>query len=1048
MSSTTALQLRRHLSAVLQKSPGQMLGLYGEAGVGKSFLLGTLLQETPCKHFVVQSSMSIAEMARGLPVASNLPAWAKNQLEQLQRGQTLNSQALGDTLVVTLSALAPFILVFEDLHDVSPERLELILKIAKAISRTRGLALIASSRAALPAPFRSYRLEALDRIAADALLEVQAKSTLPPEAKDWVYARAQGNALFTLEFWRYLLRLGAFWSDGERWQWRKPDDGFVPISIEALILDLLDSRMTVQSRQVLEVRALLEQSDVGVAFELWVDVARVSLEVLCASISELQTLGVLQDSRFAHPLFREVLTREIPSERLRGYRLSAIGALEKNHPEQAAMFLDGLSLKTENAIALLKAAQTSAEARGDKIAALKWLARIVEFLDEPERTRQALEAARAMVGFQIVQAEKLAAIAASGANPSPEAVVFYAEVLARVGHSEQAELLLEAQTGMGLDQFQTLILIKQLQGHSEKVMQLWNTHLDLQSLVDTHTMSHICFSLVRLSRLTQAKQLLEVMFARQDQDFKSLYYLHNSQMILAGADNDYPQALVASKKAIEFADQYQQPSLKLQSLRNHAVICRNMGRLVEAREHFLNALDLSLQLGDSRRYAVIQDSLASILFDEGRFEEAEILYQEVQKQYMLYDLRPSSCDNHLDQANLYLDWQPTSGIPLALRHARAGLQLAREMDVIYFLTRALELTARAEALNRNPNQALVLAQELQALAQLHPNEKDRSLLTLGFALEANGRHHKARESFLQSEAEYKRNQLAANAERAGLEVDRLTGDIENAKKRHAWFLAQGLLGDARVALRYFPEISSFDHPSSPTSESSEPNLRLNVLGLTQLERDGQKIVYRGKKRLELLCYLLEARIAGRSEVSAFELAEVFYPDHSDKDAKHTLRQQVYLIRSELGQQVIHSTTNGYALRNLNSDAELFFTTLDTRLWRGVYLERMSEGWDGNVGESLTQALRSGFERLLEHDFVEAARVGEILLTMQPYDADLLLQVLQAHHSAGLIKSATRLYTEAQERFWGVHETLPKRLEDFLNTKLEPRVLTASPINNF
>ncbi len=1044
MPPSTVLQLQRHFSAVIQKSPGQVIGLFGEPGVGKSHLLETLLRETPCKHLKVDSGMSVAEIVKGLPRPANLPAWAKTQLEQLQRGQTLDTQALGDTLVVTLSALAPFILVFEDLHGASPERLELILNLAKAIPRTRGLALIASSRAVLPASFRSYRLEALERSEADALLEVQAKGALPPEAKDWVYARAQGNALFTLEFWRYLLRLGAFWSDGERWQWRKPDDDFVPLSIEALILELLDSRIGAQSRRVLEVKALLEQVEV-LGSEIWADVARVNLEGLSESISELQTLGVLQDSRFAHPLFREVLTREIPSERLEAYRSSAIGALEKNHPEQAAMFL---SIDTPNAVALLKAAQECAEARGDTIAALNWLARVVAFLDEPERSSQALEAARAIAGFNVVQAEKLAAIAALGENPSSEAVVFYAEILARLGRSEQAEMLLEPQAEMRLDRFQTLILMKQLQGRSKDVLQIWNAHFELQNLADTYTLSHVCFSLVRLSRLTDAENLLELMFARQDQDFKSLYYLHNAQMILASASGDYPKVLAASEKAIKFASQYGQPSLKLQSLRNHAVTCRNLGRLAEAREKFLSALELSLQLGDSRRYAVIQDSLASILFDEGRFEEAEILYQEVQKQYALYDLRPSSCDNHLDQANLYLDWQPTSGIPLALRHARAGLQLAREMQVIYFLTRALALAARAEALNRNASQALVLAQELQAIAIEHPSETDRSFLTLGFALEANGRNHEALEAFLKAEAIYRRENHTANAERTGLEADRLTNDLQSAKKRHTWFVAQGLLGDAKVALRYFPEITASESTSSSAPETAESSLRLNVLGLAQLERDGQKIVYRGKKRLELLCYLLEARMAGRSEVSALELAEVFYPDHSDKDAKHTLRQQIYLIRNELGQQTIHSTTNGYALQNISSDAEMFFSTFNTRLWRGVYLERMSEGWDGNISESLTQALRSSFERLLETDLTEAARIGEILLTMQPYDAELLYQVLQAYQAGGFGKSATRLYMQAQERFWGVHENLPQHLEDFLNTTatLQPRVSAVSTIN--
>jgi DNA-binding SARP family transcriptional activator len=215
-----------------------------------------------------------------------------------------------------------------------------------------------------------------------------------------------------------------------------------------------------------------------------------------------------------------------------------------------------------------------------------------------------------------------------------------------------------------------------------------------------------------------------------------------------------------------------------------------------------------------------------------------------------------------------------------------------------------------------------------------------------------------------------------------------------------------------------------------------------VLGLPQLERDGEAFVYRGKKRLELLCYLLEARIAGKNEVSAMELAEVFYPDDSDKEGKHTLRQQVYLIRANLGHQCIQSTTNGYALANVSSDAELFLETGDTGLWRGAYLERVSEGWDGNVSECLVQALRSSFDSLLEGNLTEAARVGEILLAMEPYDIQLLAQVLQAHQCAGFAKSAIRIYKEAQERFWGVSENLPLSLEDFLPqaSQFETRVL--------
>ncbi len=447
---------------------------------------------------------------------------------------------------------------------------------------------------------------------------------------------------------------------------------------------------------------------------------------------------------------------------------------------------------------------------------------------------------------------------------------------------------------------------------------------------------------------------------------------------------------------------------------------------------------MSGQAGHTRSYSENQDLLAGVLKLEGRFEDAQTLYRQNEAVFMvLPNMLTSRCNNHTYQAWLYLDWQPTYGIPLALRHARAGLSLARQIGGVGYLASALSMTARAEALSRNPEAAMSLAQELRALAEKNPAQKAISLQTLAVALEAANRGDEARAAYLEAQGAYLHHGEESEAQRAALEADRLAGDLRSAKKRCAWFVVQGLLGDARVALRYFPEINATEPTSRSATQTAESSLRLNVLGLAQLERDGQKIVYRGKKRLELLCYLLEARMAGRSEVSAFELAEVFYPDHSDKDAKHTLRQQIYLIRNELGQQTIHSTTNGYTLQNIRSDAELFFSSRDSRLWRGVYLERMSEGWDGNISEGLTQALRSSFERLLESDLTEAARIGEILLTMQPYDAELLLQVLQAHCKIGLSKSARRLYSQAQERFWGVDETLPKRLEDFLGTAATP-----------
>ncbi|RIH74813.1 hypothetical protein Mterra_04039 [Calidithermus terrae] len=197
-----------------------------------------------------------------------------------------------------------------------------------------------------------------------------------------------------------------------------------------------------------------------------------------------------------------------------------------------------------------------------------------------------------------------------------------------------------------------------------------------------------------------------------------------------------------------------------------------------------------------------------------------------------------------------------------------------------------------------------------------------------------------------------------------------------------------------------------------------------MLGGVGLEREGEPLPLRARKRLEILCYLLEARVAGRAEVSGLELAEAFYPAAEEARAKATLKQQVHLIRMTLGPDAVRSTPGGYALGAVHSDAEEFLRGGDTRLWRGPYLERLAEGWHGGVREALTQALRSRAEALLESAPQEASRLAQILLGMEPYDTGFLQLGLRAARQSGSPKAAARLYKEAQERFLEVGEALP------------------------
>lgn len=214
--------------------------------------------------------------------------------------------------------------------------------------------------------------------------------------------------------------------------------------------------------------------------------------------------------------------------------------------------------------------------------------------------------------------------------------------------------------------------------------------------------------------------------------------------------------------------------------------------------------------------------------------------------------------------------------------------------------------------------------------------------------------------------------------------------------------------------------------------ADQPSIYLRVLGAPRLEQSGQPLRIRAKKRLEVLCYLLEARVAGCSEVDILELVDVFYPELSEERAKPTLRQLIHLIRNDLGAESVQSTPTGYALGAVGSDLEAFLETGETKLWRGAYLQGLSDGWNTNVRDSLELALRSAAEELLDTNPDEATRLGEIWLEMQPYEPEALRLTLRALHGQGKAKAAERAYAQARERFLEVGEELPERLEEFLN----------------
>jgi hypothetical protein len=137
-------------------------------------------------------------------------------------------------------------------------------------------------------------------------------------------------------------------------------------------------------------------------------------------------------------------------------------------------------------------------------------------------------------------------------------------------------------------------------------------------------------------------------------------------------------------------------------------------------------------------------------------------------------------------------------------------------------------------------------------------------------------------------------------------------------------------------------------PSNP--QTHNPNLirlyQLEVLGTFRIAEDRieegretrQSQTIKGRKRQALLACLLEARIAGREEVSKTELIDSLLNEVPETQGLNALRIEVHRLRLRLHPSVIETTINGYRLGQISSDAELFLEGKDTRLWRGAYLD--------------------------------------------------------------------------------------------------------------
>ena len=1024
--------IHKRLRGLALKRAGFALCVYGEAGIGKTHAVSTLLRDAQCASLTLHASSSLSTLLHSLPKSRALPAWLRAITGKLERGEFVEDSALLDAIHATLFGHAPFILHLEDIHEVSSDHLEELGKLADAVKRARGVALLVTSRSPPPASFEAVRLEPLSEIETRRLLEAEIGAPLPLEALLWIHGRAAGNPLFTLEFFRHLARQGFAWNDGKCWHWREPPAETMPVSVEALIERLLaDATDTEESVSTVAALALLGSDESGQdsSTQLMTAVSGLSMGALERAKAELCARGVLDVAgRFAHPLYREVARASLGAADVRQLARRALNWLQSRAPERAIEFIETAELGPLEALELLGAGIERLRVAGRKVEAARLAHRSLKLRHMQDRAETALSALRVLHDIDFVIASELLEISVSGEHLPASEVAFLAEQLAVRGREADALQLLtglEAIEQSGQPWLEWRVRIAALAGNSGAVLELVDAHPELLESRQPEALQRIVHTLASAGRSAEALKAGRRGLQNLPLSAADRVGVLQATAIAAFYGAQFQVAIDLWSQSIDLATENGLTAVAMKTTINRAQALIRMGQKEQAETDLIAASELARQFGDRRLHMQSLVLLGVTLTERADFERAETVLLEALALFPEGRFPEQRINAEFALTELYRVWMLPQGQFLMCKYARQALGHANETgNLILKLSAALGLSS-AELRVGNPRRALELADEAVREARNHERhfQTMSALRCRAAALEALEDTGSALESWREAIDFAERLNLPLQAHENQLEVDHLNRDLDGARERLAWFEANHHPLEAAKARLYFPALNG----QKITPPESELGVRLEVLGAMQYS--AQPV--RGRKRQEVLAILLESRVSGRSEVTKLELLDAMYSESDEDQAANALKETVRLARQNLGVNAIETTANGYALGAIRSDAEEFLQTGNTDLWRGAYLSGLNPR-DEQVSESLHNALLIAAEQQLETDPKETARVARFLMLYDPFNLEYLSLALRAFRASDNHKSLSRVYSEARARLSEVGETLPERWQDFLN----------------
>lgn len=973
--------------------------LSGPAGIGKSYRANAFLSSLPCRSLHVLADAPAANIFRMVPALPREPEWVSNVIRRQERGETVPAQQLATALHARLNLHVPVVLLVDHLHRCTPAQLEFWQALGELVRGSKGVGLLGLTRTQAPAGWAEVSVEPLYRAESDALTEVTLGSKAPQPFLDWLYDRAQGHPLYTLELIRHAQRQGAVQILDGQARWKRPERESLPPTLEGLVRSLLPPHLSEESWRVLAELLLTNQPP------------QATPEVL----KQLEDLGLCEDGQLSHPLYREALLPLMPPSLLGTIleELSARGRL--GNPLQAAQLLSRVDLPLHTAHCILKAGAQHAELLEDwATAASLW-----------EKASQPLQAARCWCETtgERAQARK------------------HLRVLLQQGDLEWGEFAtLWAKAGEGLDELLSAVPASlhsemtekfrwaEFDGaNKEKTLRLWEAlSPDLQERAGASVLNNVGRDyFFQKHDLKLAEELLNRARQLNDPQLQSVVLGNLGLIPLYRGDN--LAALAYFEQALQhlpvISSEKKRRDRESVTLYNISMCLSNLGRNEEALELAQKLADQAYADGDIIDYADNLLRVGQYLMSLGQFQEANDVFMRS------YDILRSS-DVAVKQKlysyliPLHFHWMSEPS-PILLAHyvtELEGLILSHPtypwLQAYFLLALGLAACGQPDAAEHYLEKGLELSRQNKVRQGLRYGRWVRSVI-----LAERGEWGAAAEA-LKTESE------------EGSEEDRLLnlwaayyrGDTAELERLSAAELATGdALEVHSVNLRW----QQREIISSPLAQPVAALPHLHVLGdIRMYQPDGAP--FKSRSGAHLLVLLLCARLTGEDGLSQTELAEELFPERDEPNALRALRRLLTRLREVLGPGVVRQSGERLLLGDIQSDAELFLQTQEPELWRGLFL---NDDLGGEFTDAARTLLLTRLEGLvgafLDTDPEAAERLAALLCRHEPYEKRLLALQLRAHDAANHPRQAGAAYRRAREHYAEVGETLPDNWQTFL-----------------